>query len=115
MGAMVYKDGKYLADVLQLASVTPTTVAVQVTSTTVLNANFARKYARIANLSASYPVYLSLGAPAVGSSGIFLGVSPVAGQPGGSFTLLCKDFMFTGAILAIAVGGIANVSVIEGT
>jgi hypothetical protein len=114
MGAMIYKDGKFLADILQLSSVTPTTVAVQIVSTTVLNANSLRKYVRIANLSANYPVYLSLGAPAVGSSGIYLGVAPVSGQPGGAWTMLCKDFLYTGAILAISVGGIANVSVIEG-
>lgn len=115
MGAMIYKDGKFLADVLQLKTVTPTTVAVQTTSTTALNANVERKYVRIANLSATYPVYLSLGPPAEVSKGIYLGVAPASGQPGGVWTMLCKDFMFTGAILAIANGGVANISVIEGT
>ena len=114
MGAMIYKDGKFLADILQLSSVTPTTVAVQVTDSNVLNANAERKYVRVANLSANYAVYLSMGPPAEVNKGIYLGVAPAAGQPGGVWTMLCKDFLFTGAIRAIANGGIANISVIEG-
>ena len=114
MGAMIYKDGKFLADILQLTTVTPTTVAVQTTDTSVLVANSLRKYVRIANLSKDYPVYLSMGPPAEVSKGIFLGMAPAANQPGGVWTMLCKDFLFTGAIRAIANGGIANISVIEG-
>ena len=115
MGAMIYKDGKFLADILQLKTVTPTTVSALVTSTTVLNANVERKYVRIANLSAVYPVYLSLGPPAEVNKGIYLGTAPVSGQPGGGWTMLCKDFLYTGIILAIANGGTASLSVIEGT
>jgi len=115
MGAMIYKDGKFLADILQLTTVTPTTVAVQAVNTVALNSNVERKYVRIANLSATYPVYLSLGPPAEVSKGIYLGVAPAAGQPGGVWTMLCKDFLYTGPITAIANGGIANISVIEGT
>ena len=115
MGAMVYKDGKFLADILQLTTVTPTTVSVLVTDTGVLVANAERKYVRIATLSASYPVYLSFGPPAEVSKGIFLGMSPSANQPGGVFTMLCKDFLYTGAIRAISNGGTASISVIEGT
>lgn len=82
-------------EINRLTQVTNTSVACGTSDTVVLATSTGRQYVAITNTSASAPVYLALGAAAVGSKGIYLGAA------GGAFEIN-QDNLFTGAIHCIA-------------
>lgn len=83
-----------LGELNRFTSVTNTAVACGTSDAVVLATSTGRQYVAITNTSAT-PVYLALGAAAVGSRGIYLGAS------GGAFEIN-QDNLFTGAIHCIA-------------
>jgi len=90
-------------------TVTNTAVSVADTSTTILSANDARKYALIVNDSDTV-IYLALGAAAVVNSGIRLNAN------GGAYEINWTN-LYKGAIYGIhaAAGLLKTVTVVEGS